>query len=160
MRCRAFRESARRVPATAPHKARWRDQSRAARARRRRHCHRNKESSKGAGEEGLVSALILNALAEASGISEQLALPLGPGDNLTTATVEFTPLAEHLHRDAIPFFGILPDGTIASEPPAALLSGSFNPLHAGHTALVETAAALLGRPVAFEVSAVNEWVVE
>ena len=108
-----------------------------------------------AGEEGLVSALILNALAEASGISEQLSLPLGPGDNLTTATVEFTLLAEHLHRDAIPFFGILPDGTIASEPPAALLSGSFNPLHAGHTALAETAAALLGRPVAFELSAVN-----
>ena len=108
-----------------------------------------------AGEEGLVSALILNALAKASGLSEQLALPLGPGDNLAATTVEFSPLAEQLRRDAIPFFGILPDGAIASEPPAALLSGSFNPLHAGHTALVETAAALLGRPVAFEVSAVN-----
>ena len=39
--------------------------------------------------------------------------------------------------------------------PAAILSGSFNPLHAGHTGLAETAAALLGVPVAFEVSAIN-----
>jgi hypothetical protein len=108
-----------------------------------------------AGEEGLVSALILNALAEASGVSEQLALPLGPGDEVTTATVEFAPAAEQLYRNAIPFFGILPDGTLATEPPTALLSGSFDPLHAGHIGLAETAAALLGRPVAFELSAVN-----
>jgi hypothetical protein len=108
-----------------------------------------------AGEEGLVSALILNALAEASGVSEQLALPLGPGDEATTATVEFAPAAERLYRDAVPFFGILPDGTLATEPSTALLSGSFDPLHAGHIGLAETAAALLGRPVAFELSAVN-----
>ncbi len=108
-----------------------------------------------AGEEGLVSALLLNALAEAGGVAERLPLALGPGDELSVETVEFAPLAEQLHRDAIPFFGILPDGTPTTEPPAALLSGSFNPLHAGHTALAETAAALLGRPVAFELAAVN-----
>ena len=108
-----------------------------------------------AGEEGLVSALMLNALAEASGVGERLALALGSGDTLSVDTVEFAPLAEQLHNDAIPFFGILPDGTLATEPPAALLSGAFNPLHAGHTALATTAAALLGRPVAFELSAVN-----
>ncbi len=108
-----------------------------------------------AGEEGLVSALLLNALAEAGGVAWALPLALGPGDDLAVETVEFAPLAEQLHRDALPFFGILPDGTITTAPPAALLSGSFNPLHAGHTALAETAAALLGRPVAFELAAVN-----
>ena len=108
-----------------------------------------------AGEEGLVSALLLNALAEAGGVAGALPLALGPGDDLAVETVEFAPLAEQLHRDALPFFGILPDGTITTAPPAALLSGSFNPLHAGHTALAETAAALLGRPVAFELAAVN-----
>ena len=108
-----------------------------------------------AGEEGLVSALLLNALAEAGGVAWALPLALGPGDDLAVETVEVAPLAEQLHRDALPFFGILPDGTITTAPPAALLSGSFNPLHAGHTALAETAAALLGRPVAFELAAVN-----
>jgi hypothetical protein len=117
--------------------------------------HLEKGARDRAGEEGLVSALMLNALAEASGLDERLALPLGPGDDLAAETVEFAPLAAQLHRDAIPFFGILPDGAISTEPPPAILSGAFNPLHAGHTALAETAAALLGRPVAFELSAVN-----
>ena len=108
-----------------------------------------------AGEEGLVSALLLNVLAEASGVVEALPLGLGVGDSLSAETVEFAPLAEQLHRDAIPFFGILPDGSLTADPPAALLSGSFNPLHAGHSGLAATAAALLGRPVAFELSAVN-----
>jgi len=108
-----------------------------------------------AGEEGLVSALLLNALATASGLSEQLALPLGAGDRLSAETADFLSAAEQLHRGERPFFGILPEGRVTTAPPAALLSGSFNPLHAGHVALAETAAALLGRPVAFEVSAVN-----
>src|SRR5262249_48190385 len=33
--------------------------------------------------------------------------------------------------------------------------GSFNPLHAGHMGLARTAAAMLGTPVHFELSAVN-----
>ena len=117
--------------------------------------HLEKGARDRAGEEGLVSDLILNALAEASGVSERLAMPLGPGDSLVAETMEYGPPAEQLHRDAIPFFGILPDGAITTEPPAALLSGAFNPLHAGHTGLAATAAALLGQPVAFELSAVN-----
>jgi hypothetical protein len=35
------------------------------------------------------------------------------------------------------------------------LPGSFNPLHAGHVALAETAAALTGFPAAFELTIVN-----
>ncbi len=108
-----------------------------------------------AGEEGLVSALLLEALAEASGVAARPALPLGPGDSLTDETVDFAAAAERLHGDDMPFFGILPDGAVTTAPPAALLSGSFNPLHAGHTGLAATAAALLGAPVAFELSVVN-----
>ena len=108
-----------------------------------------------AGEEGLVSRLILDALAEACGISDRPPLPVGPGDSLASELVDFMAAAERLHRDEITWFGIESDGALMAETPAAILSGSFNPLHAGHTGLAATAAALLGAPVAFEVSAVN-----
>ncbi|MBM3979702.1 MAG: hypothetical protein FJ304_05360 [Planctomycetes bacterium] len=49
------------------------------------------------------------------------------------------------------------DGTDApaGDPPAALLPGSFNPLHHGHTALARAAAARLGTAVHFELSVAN-----
>src|SRR5690349_16379855 len=39
--------------------------------------------------------------------------------------------------------------------PLALLPGSFNPLHRGHTTLAAVAAARLGAPVHFELSITN-----
>jgi len=45
--------------------------------------------------------------------------------------------------------------TTSAERPAALLCGSFNPLHDGHLRLAECAARRLGRPVAFELGVVN-----
>ena len=51
---------------------------------------------------------------------------------------------------------IEPCGTVRTAPkPLALLSGSFNPLHHGHTTLARIAAARLGTAVHFELSAVN-----
>ncbi len=108
-----------------------------------------------AGEEGLVSRLILDALGESCAIANRPPLPIGPGDSLTTESIDYTTAAEHLRSREIPWFGIEPDGGLMTEALAAILSGSFNPLHAGHTGLAETAAALLGKPVTFEVSAVN-----
>jgi hypothetical protein len=47
-------------------------------------------------------------------------------------------------------------GTARTEPkPAALLSGSFNPLHHGHTSLARAAARHLGVEVHFELSTAN-----
>lgn len=40
-------------------------------------------------------------------------------------------------------------------PPPAVLPGSFNPLHHGHTTLAAVAAGRLGVPVGFELSAAN-----
>jgi hypothetical protein len=42
-----------------------------------------------------------------------------------------------------------------ARPPAALLSGSFNPLHAGHEYLAQAAAVLLDTPVTFELPVLN-----
>ncbi len=115
-----------------------------------------------AGEEDLVSRLILDVLAEACGVDAtsnglRPPLPLGPGDSLTTETIDFNAVAEQLRRREIPYFGIHADGRVRTTDahPQAILSGSFNPLHGGHTGLADTAAGLLGAPVAFEVSAVN-----
>lgn len=48
------------------------------------------------------------------------------------------------------------DGRVReAAPPAALLPGSFNPLHEGHLELVRAAGDWLGAPVAFELTAVN-----
>jgi hypothetical protein len=48
------------------------------------------------------------------------------------------------------------DGVIRTAPlPRALLPGSFNPLHQGHTALAAVASARLGVPVHFEMSMTN-----
>ncbi|MBP6015087.1 MAG: hypothetical protein KA586_00045 [Candidatus Promineofilum sp.] len=118
------------------------------------------------GEEGLVSRLILEVLAESCGLTGSddaagaglhVPLPLGPGDSLTSETIDFAAVAEQLRRREIPYFGIDADGRVRTTDahPQAILSGSFNPLHGGHTGLAGTAAALLGAPVAFEVSAVN-----
>ncbi len=118
--------------------------------------HLEKGARDRAGEEGLVSRLILDALGEACGVTGRPPLSLGPGDSLSTETFDYTAAAGQLRRGAVAWFGIEPDGRLMGPtPPAAILSGSFNPLHAGHTGLAEAAAGLLGAPPAFEVSAVN-----
>lgn len=110
------------------------------------------------GEEDLVSRLMLDALGAACGVAPALRppLPIGPGDSLSSETVDYAAVAVQLQRGDIDWFGIQPDGALAPDtPPAAVLSGSFNPLHNGHTELAEVAGGLLGVPVAFEVAAVN-----
>ncbi|MDB5312226.1 MAG: nicotinic acid mononucleotide adenylyltransferase [Gemmataceae bacterium] len=50
-----------------------------------------------------------------------------------------------------------PDGTVRADGPrpGAVLPGSFNPLHHGHTTLAAVAGHRLGLPVAFELSVAN-----
>jgi Cytidylyltransferase-like len=63
---------------------------------------------------------------------------------------------DQLYSDRVSWVLWTTDGRIqTAEPPRALLPGSFNPLHLGHTTLADVAAARLGRPVAFELSVTN-----
>jgi hypothetical protein len=110
-----------------------------------------------AGEEALVSRLLLNTVAEACQVRRQLPFELGPGDNLKEEHHDYAQAGARLLRRAIPYFAIQEHGRLATgdAQPHALLSGAFNPLHEGHMGLAWAAAELLGHPVAFELAVVN-----
>jgi hypothetical protein len=115
------------------------------------------------GEEQLLTAAILNALARAFQLDKQLTLPLLPGENLESKD-------EPLSGPARFFAGqeqavwVSPDGRWmvpgADHCPLAtghfaLLPGSFNPVHDGHWKLAAAARRILDMPVAFELSIAN-----
>lgn len=110
-----------------------------------------------AGEEQMVSRLILNALAQTYGLDRRLEMALRPGDSLERTTVDLGGSAKRLHADEIGFFVIHEDGELTEEggEPPLILAGAFNPLHEGHLELARAAMAREERPLAFELSARN-----
>jgi hypothetical protein len=109
------------------------------------------------GEEQLVSQLLLRAIAEACGIGAAVPLATRDGEQVETARESAgDPLAQLLDGAARMVL-VAPDGTATADQPVqgALLSGSFNPLHAGHERLAEAAAATLGMPATFELPILN-----
>jgi hypothetical protein len=108
------------------------------------------------GEETLVSQCLLNTLAEAFGLDSRLALPLVPGDDHHCRRVSVTDPVRKLVGGRLAYFSLEADGQVnASGQYQAILSGAFNPLHQGHTALAEAASDMLGVNVLFELTAVN-----
>ncbi|MBK8987963.1 MAG: hypothetical protein IPM39_18155 [Chloroflexi bacterium] len=109
------------------------------------------------GEENVVSRLILNCLAEACGLESRLLLPLTENDDLKRSAYDYEQITKRLQRGEVPYFGVHDNGRIRTTDahPQVLLSGSFNPLHDGHLGMSRAAAQLLGKPVAFELSARN-----
>lgn len=67
------------------------------------------------------------------------------------------PALDKLFAGELASLTIMADGTTRADdaPQGALLSGSFNPLHAGHLGLAQAAQALSGLPVAFELAVLN-----
>lgn len=119
--------------------------------------HLNKGYRDRAGEENLVSRVILNALAEAMDLAQRLPYMLSDEDRVTVTTHRFGEAAQQIHDGELDHFGVTADGRIRRKHinPQAILSGSFNPLHDGHLELLQVSAQLLGHPVAFEISAQN-----
>ena len=110
-----------------------------------------------AGEENVVSRLVIAALARACGVPAELELGLAPSEQVVTETVRHAdPVQRLLDRDAA-WVTVHPDGrmVVEGEAPGALLPGSFNPLHVGHTELAEVSSNILGVPVAYELSVSN-----
>jgi hypothetical protein len=109
------------------------------------------------GEEAVLAAVLLNALAEAFGVAARLPVPLLPGEEVVTEREPAgDPLSRFL-RGEVPTVCAEIDGRLSlnAPPPAVLVPGAFNPVHEGHRRMAETAARRAGGPAAFELSVVN-----
>ena len=110
-----------------------------------------------AGEEEVVSKLVLQAMAKACNFEEDLELGLTAADVIETrCTTHPDPLQCLLSGEA-GTVTVSSEGHMAVDEPvrAALLPGSFNPLHQGHEALTRAASGILGTEVIFEMSVTN-----
>lgn len=108
------------------------------------------------GEETVVSQVIVRAIAEACGVAAApVATIAGEQVEVVREPID-DPIARLLEGSARTVL-VAPDGTLAADAPvrAALLSGSFNPLHAGHERLIEAASAAVGLPPLFELPILN-----
>lgn len=109
-----------------------------------------------AGEEELVSRLILHALSLQLGLGE-VALPKEADEVLVvTHAAAGQPLDDLLAGKSQRALCYPPAAFVADVPfSGVILSGSFNPAHEGHLLLAKTTELKLGRKFAFEISIDN-----
>ena len=110
-----------------------------------------------AGEEEIVSLLIVSALSEYSGLIPELDLGLTSGDTLEVERVARPEPLDQLLSGEARWVVRHPDGTleVEGEAPALLLPGSFNPIHLGHREMMERGVERVGETGAFELSVTN-----
>jgi nicotinamide mononucleotide (NMN) deamidase PncC len=109
-------------------------------------------------EEDIVARVIVTVLTRACGITApSTASLLDVGDLLTESHGPPPDLLDQLLAGTIERLTSCGDGGLVrgAPTPRAVLSGSFNPLHAGHLGLAQVASRRLGTPVAFELSVTN-----
>ncbi len=110
-----------------------------------------------AGEEEVVSRLVIRALCDAAGITFSLDLGLEGDERLTVEQAVYEDPLQAALAGHVRTVTLHPDGRVVADNPVqgGVLSGSFNPLHEGHERLAEAASELLGMDIAFELSATN-----
>ena len=110
-----------------------------------------------AGEEEIVSLLIVRALSEFSGLDAELDLGLTPGDQLEVERAARPGPLDQLLNGEARWLVRRPDGTLEAEgeAPSVLLPGSFNPIHIGHREMMARATERLGSTGGYELSVTN-----
>ena len=108
-----------------------------------------------AGEDTLAGLLVLRALAEASGVTANVTIPLAPTERIVIGG-SGDPI-DLLVADALDTVLVSADGTITpnGRPEGAVLSGSFDPFHIGHRELATVASETLAMQVTMEMSIAN-----
>ena len=112
------------------------------------------------GEEELVSRLLVQALARASGVDSELPLEVldlvevTRQDSLEILRAEHPDPVDLLLSGDVDCVLVYADGTMVIDEPweGAVLPGSFRPYHQGHENLAKVAEQILDRPVLFELS--------
>ena len=107
------------------------------------------------GEDTIASLLVVQALAEAAGVPMDVAIPLSATEHLIIGG-SGDPI-DLLVAGVIDTVLVRANGTITpnGRPDGAVLSGSFDPLHAGHRELVSVASETLEMQVTLEMSVAN-----
>jgi len=109
-----------------------------------------------AGEEDIAAAIVLNALAEASGLTLRMPSGLQADEPLTEQRATAPPAWQALMAGATDAVCIR-HSVVELEPakPRAVFPGAFNPLHEGHRTMAAIAERRLGCNVEFELSIEN-----
>ena len=94
-----------------------------------------------AGEEEVVSRLIVQALSEFSGLDPEIDLGLTPGDALAVERTPRPDALEQLLSGEAGWVVCRPGGAmeVEGQVPQVILPGSFNPLHEGHREMMAAA---------------------
>ena len=111
-----------------------------------------------AGEEDLVARAIVLWLARACGVDAPSPRSLlDPDEQFAEAEIAAVDTIDALLAGTVDRVTALPDGQLAlsAAPPALVMPGSFNPMHAGHAQLARVAEDIRQQPMTFEISVTN-----
>ncbi len=114
-------------------------------------------------EETVAARLILNAIADAAGMTNRLSLDIRGDEPLAHERIDAPAAWQELlagsieavrHEVGVPQPSTFACGTTPTGP-RAVFPGAFNPLHEGHQRMIELAEKILAMPVEVEISIEN-----